>query len=60
MKKNIDQSRIAQPRTIVAKGTYTGERTIPIRAGALVHNKIPSRVADTLHYRDGRKEQVTK
>lgn len=52
------KKNIAEPRTVVAKGTYTGQRTIPIRAGAEVHDKIPSRVGGTLYFRDGRKEQV--
>lgn len=56
MKNNPE--RIAQPRIIVAKGTYTGERKTPIRPGAEVHDKIPSRVADTLHYRDGTTKKV--
>ena len=50
------KKNIAEPRTIVAKGTYTGERRTPIRAGAQVHDQLPSRVGETLHYRDGRKE----
>lgn len=52
------KKNIALPREVIGKGTYTGERKIPIRAGAELHQGIPSRVADTLHYRDGRKEQV--
>ena len=54
----MNKKNIAQPREIVAKGTYTGERKIPIRAGADVHQQIPSRIGNTLHFRDGRKEQV--
>ena len=58
MKKNIDPNRVAQPREVVGKGTYTGERKTPLRPGTDVFDKIPSRMGDTLHFRDGRKEQV--
>jgi hypothetical protein len=54
----MNKKNIALPRTIVAKGTYTGERKTPIRHGAQVHDRLPSRVGDTLHYRDGTKAQV--
>lgn len=58
MKKHIDTSRIAQPREVVGKGTYMGVRQTPLRPGTEVFDKIPSRMGDTLHYRDGTTEEV--
>lgn len=34
---------------------YTGEKQNARRAGTEKFDQIPSRVGDTLHYRDGRK-----
>lgn len=35
-----------------------GDQATAIRPGSLDGLKIPSRMGDTLHYRDGRKESV--
>lgn len=43
---------------IMKMETYKGQRTIPIREGAEDFLKHPSRVGNTLHYRDGHKEYV--
>jgi hypothetical protein len=52
---------IVPPRTIT-NGHYTKESYKPTwndgRPGAQDHEAIPSRQADGLHYRDGRKEPV--
>lgn len=42
------------------KGDYKGEKALPLRPGAEDFLKLPSRIGNTLHYRDGRKETVNE
>ena len=51
-----DDDLIASPRQIIGVGVYVSKRFTPMRPGAEDHEIIPSRMGDSLHYRDGRVE----
>jgi predicted transcriptional regulator len=42
------------------KGDYKGETALPLRPGAEDFLKLPSRIGNTLYFRDGHKEQVNE
>jgi hypothetical protein len=50
--------RVDRSREVMQRPLYTGKRETPMRIGAEEFLKYPSRVGNTLIYRDGRKEKI--
>jgi hypothetical protein len=53
----VRPKRTDKVRAVMERPIYTGRRETPMRIGAEEFLKYPSRVGNTLMYRDGRKEK---
>lgn len=54
----VRPKRTDNVKAVMERPVYTGKRETPMRIGAEEFLKYPSRVANTLIYRDGRKEKI--